>query len=50
MEKAIDYDALKYLKSLIGSKAKITNVEVRGKWLRATLESGTFFSVKNNLT
>lgn len=45
--KAINSNALQYLKSLIDSSNKILNLQVRNKYLTATLSSGVFFSVKN---
>lgn len=46
-KKAINSNALEYLKSLINPANKIEDLEVRGKWLRASLSSGCKFSVRN---
>ena len=45
--KTIKSTALEVLKSMISPQVKITDLEVRNKWLRATLSSGITFSVKN---
>ena len=45
--KAINSDAVAYLKSLISPTLKIVDMYVEGKWLRAELNSGVRFSVKN---
>ncbi len=43
----LNYNALAYLKSLISPDIMILDVEVIGRYIRATLSSGVFFSVKN---
>lgn len=48
--KAINSNAAQYIKSLIHPDVKILNWEVCGKWLKATLSSSVFFSVKNQST
>ena len=40
---------LEYLKSLLHHNAKIVNLEVYNNYLRATLKTGLFFSVSNNI-
>ena len=44
--KTINYEALKYLKSLLHPDIKILDLVVEGKWLKATLPN-CYFSVKN---
>lgn len=46
----INSNAAAYIKSLIHPDVKILNWEVCGKWLKATLSSSVFFSVKNQST
>ena len=54
MSRAINYTSLQYLQSLLtdpmGHKREIIDLEVKNKWLVATLGQGTYFSVKNNET
>ncbi len=45
--KTINEKSYKFLKSLIGDKVEIVDIEVRGKWLRASLSSGVYFSIIN---
>jgi len=45
---AINSNALEYLNSLLDPHMKIIDLEVRNRWLRATLSSGVYFSVKNS--
>ncbi len=47
-EKSVNYEAMAHLKSLIADHIKILNVEVRGKWLCADLDSNTRFMVRND--
>jgi len=47
ISKVINYDALSYLKLFLSPDVKIVDLQVYNKWLRATLSSGIFFSVKN---
>ena len=46
---AINSYALVYLKSLLPATTKIINLMVHNKHLRATLESGVYFSVRNDI-
>ena len=48
-ETAVNYDALKYLKSFLKSDVKILDLRVQGSWLKATLPCCDF-SVKNRST
>lgn len=45
--KAINSDAMHFLKSLVHPTLKVTDLYVRGKWLVAELSSGIRFGVKN---
>lgn len=44
---AINSNALRYLKSLIDPNNEIIDLEVRNRYLKATLISGVYFSIKN---
>lgn len=46
-KKAINSNALAYLKSLISPSVTVDDLEVKGKWLCASLSSGCTFSVRN---
>lgn len=46
----VNSNAYAYLKSLLSPRINIIDIEVRGKWLRASLSSGIYFSVKNQDT
>jgi len=50
MQSAINSKSYEYLKGLISPQVRIVDIEVWGKWLRATLSSGVYFSVLNNYT
>lgn len=45
--KAINSNALEYIKTLISRDVKIVDLEVKGRWLCASLSSGIKFSVRN---
>jgi len=47
-ELPINYEALKYLKSLLDPVVKIMDVYVRNHWLCAELSSNVRFMVRNN--
>ena len=44
---AINSNAVADINHMIGPNNKIINLEVRNKWLVATLASGVYFWVKN---
>lgn len=43
----INYESLSKLQGFLHPDVKIVDIEVKGKWLTATLSSGVIFSVKN---
>jgi hypothetical protein len=47
MEKAINSNAYDTLRGYLHPQVKIVDVEVKGKWLVATLSSGITFSIQN---
>jgi hypothetical protein len=47
---SINSNAYAYLKSLIGDRVKIIDVIVWGRYLKASLSSGVYFSVLNQDT
>lgn len=47
MKQAIKSHALEVLETLLSPQATIIDLEVRGKWLRARLDTELYFSVKN---
>lgn len=49
MSDAMNYNSYKYLQAIISPQVDIIDVEVRGKWIVATLSSGVHFMVINNL-
>ena len=49
-QKAINSNAVAYLKSLLHPDCKIVDMYVWGKWLKAELSSGVKFSVRNQST
>ena len=47
---SINSHSFQFLQGLLHPDVKIVDVEVRNNYLRATLSSGVFFSVRNDLT
>lgn len=50
---AVNSKAYEYLQSLVEPRSTILDIEVIGKWLRATIaskaSSGCYFSVRNDI-
>ena len=49
MKQSINSNSVAYLKTLIG-KMQIVNLEVYGRWLKATLWNGSNLTVNGNIT
>lgn len=43
----LNYNVLAYLKSLISPDVTILDIQLVGRYIKATLSSGVFFSVRN---